>query len=163
MHMLGVVTWQRGKGFGGKLLDSLVKTLKTKGAKKLFWTYDPFDFTNSHLYLNKTGALGTKVLLNYYGRINSAHHGALPSHRLFCELDLINPRPDFKQETTLEMPQNAAQLRQMGHKEATVILDKWFAELSGLINEGWVACGFKSSPDKKTGAVVLKKRKLSND
>ena len=145
MHMLGVVPQQRGKGLGGKLLSDLIKMLKAKGAKKLFWTYDPFDFTNTHLYLNKTGAFGTKILLNYYGRLHSKHHGALPTHRLFCELDLKNPRPDFKQETKLEMPRSAAELRQMDFKEAVAILDKFFNRAKELADEGWAAAGIENA------------------
>jgi len=158
-HMLGAVPKHRGALYAIKLLASVRDHSKKAGAKKFVWTYDPFDFTNSRIYLNLAKAIGTGAVLNYYGVINSQHHGALPSHRLLCELDLTQEYSFHCDEKRLPMPATAEELRKPAAKNSEEILNKWFVDLGGLIKEGYVACGFEASPDKKTGAIILKKRK----
>jgi len=158
-HMLGTVPKYRGAGYAVKPVEKIMERLKNSGVKKLVWTFDPFDFTNSRIYLNFVKGIGTGAALNYYGIINSGHHGTLPSHRLLCELDLMKPYTFHAEEKLMKMPATAEQLRKPGAVNPVAVLDNWFVELGDLIREGWVACGFKASADKKTGALVLKKRK----
>jgi len=157
LHMLGVLPKHRGKGLGFKLLDAVTKSLKKQGVKKLFWTFDPFDFANSHLYFNKTGALGTKVMFDYYGRLRSAHHGKLPTHRLFAELDLTAPPKKFKKQTESLLPMNEADIRKPGVKNAAKILDKFFKEADALISKGYFAAGINFDKQSEGAKLIFKK------
>jgi predicted GNAT superfamily acetyltransferase len=156
LHMLGTIPEYRHLGIGSNLLSKLISIYKNNNAKKIFWTYDPFDFENSKLYLNKIGAIGTTALLNYYGRLHSEHHGQLPTHRLLCEVDFISFSFETKEKNLL-IPINEKKLRTIELQKAVVILDDWFNKLSSLISNGWVITNFDLSQDQETGNFTLKK------
>jgi predicted GNAT superfamily acetyltransferase len=156
LHMLGTIPEYRHLGIGSNLLSKLISIYKNNNANKLFWTYDPFDFTNSKLYLNKIGAKGTATLLNYYGRLHSEHHGQLPTHRLLCEID-FNSFSFDTDEKKLLIPMNEKKLRTIESQKAVVILNDWFNELSSLISNGWIITNFELSQNQEMGNFTLKK------
>jgi predicted GNAT superfamily acetyltransferase len=157
LHMLGTLPEYQHLGIGENLLRFLISQLKGSNIRRLQWTYDPFDFVNSHLYLNKINAKGSKVLFNYYGMLHSEHHGKLPTHRLLCELDLIDNDNFYSEEKLLPIPMTEMAIRQLDLRESTSILDEWFKQLSDMILNGWTVTGFLLSEDKSTGDLILKK------
>ena len=157
LHMLGTLPEYQHLGIGGDLLRLLMSKLKDKNAKSLQWTYDPFDFVNSHLYLNKIKAEGIKVLFNYYGMLHSERHGILPTHRLLCELNFIDNNNFYSEEKLLPIPMNERAIRQLDLREAIPILDEWFKQLSNMTSNNWIITGFLLSEDKLTGSFILKK------
>jgi len=84
LHMMCTLPNYRNRGIGKELLARLDISLRDRGGKNLFWTYDPLVKANSQLYLNHFNAIGYEVQLDYYGRIHSTEHGSLPTHRLLC-------------------------------------------------------------------------------
>ena len=58
-HMLGVLEEHRQTGLGQMLQHAVVKALQEKGITRMYWTYEPLESRNTHIYLNKAGAVVT--------------------------------------------------------------------------------------------------------
>ena len=164
-HLMGVRPEFRSLGVGGRLFDNFINILPEKGGRKLYWTFDPFDLRNSHLYLNKIGGVVTKAVLDYYGPCKNNHGGELPTHRFICELNFKEEdKIKFEEsEELLDIPVGESALRDMETDEAAAVLNSWFAVASARIAAGWLPAGFAPSADRASGSLVLKKRRCSGD
>ena len=142
MHMLGTVPEYRGKGVGEKLMQHVRVRLMDRGQKFLTWTYDPLDFANAHLYHNKIGAVGHKVAFDYYGRLRSAHHGTIPTHRLFCRWSLNEKIEHGPEKKEIIIPASLEEMKAMDTEKANEISNRFFKQISDLIEKGYVVVGF---------------------
>jgi len=137
-HMLGVRPECRDSGLGGRLMQETTQLLKQQGVRYYCFTFDPLESRNTHLYLNRQGAVGIKFKPDAYG-VSGAMHGGLPMDRLLARVDLNAPSSlpplDFDEallqyqiatpgqmpeaETVLvEIPSDIAELRNQDHPAA---------------------------------------------
>lgn len=142
MHMLGTIPEYRGKGIGEKLMRQVKQRLIERKQEFLIWTYDPLDFANAHLYHNKIGAIGYKVAFDYYGRLHSKHHGALPTHRLFCLWSLSVKNKIDQKVKEMAIPASLEDMRKMSSEQATESSTRYFKNINDLIEKGYVVTGF---------------------
>ncbi|MDR3287287.1 MAG: GNAT family N-acetyltransferase [Prevotellaceae bacterium] len=161
LQMLAALPEYRHLGVDSNLLNHLISILKDKNAKKIYWTYNPFDFANSHLYLTQIKAIGTTVLFNYYGILNSVQHGQFPTHRLLCEIN-FKPINFWLKEKIFSIPMNEKKILTLESAEANKIVNDWFTELSKIISDDWVVTNFELSDDNETGKFTLNKKQFKN-
>lgn len=80
-HYLAVRPEYRGSGLGERLKRFQADWCLDNGYRSMRWTYDPLQFINAHLNLNKLGAFGVAYDANLYGALGGIN-GGLPSDRL---------------------------------------------------------------------------------
>lgn len=91
-HMLGVKPAYRDSGLGHQLMQDLHNRLKMMGIKFFYYTFDPLESRNSHLYLNRHGAVGVTFKPDAYA-VSGLMHGGLPMDRFLAVEDLASPPP----------------------------------------------------------------------
>ncbi len=89
-HMLGVLEEHRQTGLGQMLQHAVVKALQEKGITRMYWTYEPLESRNTHIYLNKAGAVVTAYKEACF-EVDCDMHRGLPLDRLMAYVDLDNP------------------------------------------------------------------------
>lgn len=158
LHMLCTIPNYRNLGLGKTLLQLVITHLKSKKDSTLHWTFDPFDFVNSHLYLNKIKAIAYKAKLNYYGEIDSLVHGSLPSHRLFCKVDCrenqVKRYSNFKE---VQLPYNINSLKLLKHEEAIAIMNSIFKKIQKYLKDGFLITDFKGESNGNKATLILNK------
>jgi len=86
--MLAVSKNHQHKGIGYKLNLELRKIMLANGVEKVFWTFDPLESVNAHLYLRKLGGIITRYYIDYYGSIHSTIHKGLSTDRVKVEWNI---------------------------------------------------------------------------
>ena len=76
--------------------------------EKIFWTFDPLESANAHLYLRKLGGIITRYLIDYYGDVNSGMHKGLSTDRAIVEWN-INDRHVKDKITNYSLDNNSDQ------------------------------------------------------
>lgn len=85
-HSLGVLPEHRDSGVGALLQQEVQARLRTKGVRWFFYTFDPLESRNAHLYLNRQGAVGVAFKPDAYG-VSGTMHGGLPMDRFLARVD----------------------------------------------------------------------------
>jgi predicted GNAT superfamily acetyltransferase len=86
--MLAVSKSYQHKGIGYKLNLKLREIMLANDVEKIFWTFDPLESVNAHLYLRKLGGIITRYFIDYYGDVNSRLHKGLSTDRAFVEWNI---------------------------------------------------------------------------
>ena len=89
-HMLGVLEEHRHTGLGQMLQHASMKAIVENGVTRMFWTYEPLESRNTHIYLNKAGAVVTAYKKDCF-EVDCAMHRGMPLDRLMAFVDLANP------------------------------------------------------------------------
>jgi predicted GNAT superfamily acetyltransferase len=89
-HMLGVVDDHRDSGLGQRLNREAFEIIQKKGIRRVFWTFEPLESRNTHVYLNKVGAVGIAYKTSCF-EVDCDMHRGLPLDRIMAFLDLDNP------------------------------------------------------------------------
>ena len=90
--MLAVRPRFRGTRVGQNLKWGQRDHARSKGVKRITWTFDPMQAGNAHLNLELLGATVAEYLSNFYGVTTSTLHHGLPTDRLLASWDLESPR-----------------------------------------------------------------------
>lgn len=158
LHMLCTVPKYRNIGLGKTLLRCIINHLKKVKNPILRWTFDPFDFINSHLYLNVFKAVGYKAEMNYYGELDSKTHGNLPSHRLFCKLNCSDLKQrKFKLKREINLKFNHQKLKKMSNNKATSILNLTFLKIQQNLDRGFLVSGFIWNKKSNIATLIFNK------
>ncbi len=91
-HMLAVLPEFRRAGVGQLLKWEQRREALARGIKLIEWTFDPLEWKNAALNLNRLGAIARRYLPNIYGISSSPLHRGLPTDRLVAEWWLDSPR-----------------------------------------------------------------------
>jgi len=91
-HMLAVLPEYRGAGLGQKLKWEQRRDALSRGIKLIEWTFDPLEWQNATLNLNRLGAIARRYIRNLYGISSSPLHRGLPTDRLVAEWWLDSAR-----------------------------------------------------------------------
>lgn len=91
-HMLAVLPEYRRTGVGQRLKWEQRREALARGIKLIEWTFDPLEWMNATLNLNRLGAIARRYVPNLYGISSSPLHRGLPTDRLVAEWWLESPR-----------------------------------------------------------------------
>ena len=91
-HMLAVLPEYRRTGMGKKLKWEQRRDALARGIKLIEWTFDPLEWQNAALNLNRLGAIARRYIRNLYGISSSPLHRGLPTDRLIAEWWLDSAR-----------------------------------------------------------------------
>jgi predicted GNAT superfamily acetyltransferase len=91
-HMLAVLPEYRRTGVGQRLKWEQRREALARGIELIEWTFDPLEWMNASLNLNRLGAIARRCLPNIYGISSSPLHRGLPTDRLVAEWWLRSPR-----------------------------------------------------------------------
>lgn len=91
-HMLAVLPEHRKSGIGRRLKLEQRRDALDRGIKLIEWTFDPLEWKNALLNLNRLGAIARRYVPNQYGFSSSPLHRGLPTDRLIVEWWLDSPR-----------------------------------------------------------------------
>lgn len=97
-HMLGVLDEFRDSGLGQILSRDVFEIIQNHGIKRIFWTYEPLESRNTHIYLNKNGAVAVAYKKDYFA-VDCDMHRGLPLDRIIAFLDFENPAIPERLET----------------------------------------------------------------
>jgi len=89
-HMLGVVEEYRDSGLGSLLLQTVMEQIQKRDISRMFWTYEPLESRNTHVYLNKNGAVVTAYKESCF-EVDCDKHRGMPLDRVLACLDIENP------------------------------------------------------------------------
>jgi predicted GNAT superfamily acetyltransferase len=84
-HMLAVLPQQRNAGIGRRLKLAQRDDAIARGFDLMEWTFDPLEIRNSHLNINRLGAIVRRYQPDFYGPSSSPLQGGLPTDRLYAE------------------------------------------------------------------------------
>ncbi|HKO16113.1 MAG TPA: hypothetical protein VJU87_07735 [Gemmatimonadaceae bacterium] len=79
--MLAVVADARNLGLGRQLKEYQRRTVRDRGARVIYWTYDPLVARNAHLNFNVFGVRVTEYVPEMYGDTASALHSGIGTDR----------------------------------------------------------------------------------
>jgi predicted GNAT superfamily acetyltransferase len=91
-HMLAVTEAYRNSGIGRALKLAQRDDALARGIELIEWTFDPLEIKNSHLNIERLGAISRRYAADIYGSTSSEMQGGLPSDRLFAEWWLRSKR-----------------------------------------------------------------------
>jgi predicted GNAT superfamily acetyltransferase len=91
-HMLAVLPEHRRAGLGKRLKWEQRREALARGIKLIEWTFDPLEWQNAALNLNRLGAIARRYIHNLYGISSSPLHRGLPTDRLVAEWWLDSAR-----------------------------------------------------------------------
>lgn len=91
-NMLAVREHYRNSGVGRRLKLFQRDDALARGFELMEWTFDPLEIKNSHLNLEKLGAIARRYEVNQYGINTSRLQGGLPTDRLVAEWWLKSER-----------------------------------------------------------------------
>jgi predicted GNAT superfamily acetyltransferase len=91
-HMLAVSEAYRNSGIGRALKLAQRDDALARGIELIEWTFDPLEIKNSHLNIERLGAISRRYAPDIYGASSSELQGGLPSDRLFAEWWLRSKR-----------------------------------------------------------------------
>lgn len=91
-HMLAVLPEHRRSGVGQRLKWEQRREALARGIELIEWTFDPLEWKNAILNLNRLGAIARRYVPNIYGISSSPLHRGLPTDRLVAEWWLRSPR-----------------------------------------------------------------------
>ncbi len=91
-HMLAVTEAYRNSGIGRALKLAQRDDALARGIELIEWTFDPLEIKNSHLNIERLGAISRRYAADIYGATTSGLQGGLPSDRLFAEWWLRSKR-----------------------------------------------------------------------
>jgi predicted GNAT superfamily acetyltransferase len=113
-HMLAVRADYRNHGLGRKIKLFQRDEAIARGIDLIEWTFDPLEIKNSHLNIERLGAIVRRYNINQYGITSSPLQGGLPTDRLIAEwwvksgrvetLLQTGSRPSFEIQTSIEVP-----------------------------------------------------------
>lgn len=84
-HMLAVLPQYRNAGIGRRLKLAQRDDAIARGFNLMEWTFDPLEIRNSHLNINRLGAIVRRYQPDFYGTSSSPLQGGLPTDRLYAE------------------------------------------------------------------------------
>jgi predicted GNAT superfamily acetyltransferase len=84
-HMLAVLPQYRNAGIGRRLKLAQRDDAIARGFNLMEWTFDPLEIRNSHLNINRLGAIVRRYQPDFYGPSSSPLQGGLPTDRLYAE------------------------------------------------------------------------------
>jgi predicted GNAT superfamily acetyltransferase len=84
-HMLAVLPEYRNAGIGRRLKLAQRDDAIARGFDLMEWTFDPLEIRNSHLNINRLGAIVRRYQPDFYGPSSSPLQGGLPTDRLYAE------------------------------------------------------------------------------
>jgi predicted GNAT superfamily acetyltransferase len=84
-HMLAVLPQYRNAGIGRRLKLAQRDDAIARGFDLMEWTFDPLEIRNSHLNINRLGAIVRRYQPDFYGPSSSPLQGGLPTDRLYAE------------------------------------------------------------------------------
>jgi predicted GNAT superfamily acetyltransferase len=84
-HMLAVLPQYRNAGIGRRLKLAQRDDAVARGFDLMEWTFDPLEIRNSHLNINRLGAIVRRYQPDFYGPSSSPLQGGLPTDRLYAE------------------------------------------------------------------------------
>ena len=90
-HITGVLGQGRGRALGYAIKLHQRAWALERGLDTITWTYDPLIRRNAWFNLAKLGALPTRYLVDFYGRIGDALNGSDESDRLYVSWRLGTP------------------------------------------------------------------------
>ena len=90
-HMLAVLPQYRNAGIGRRLKLAQRDDAIARGIDLMEWTFDPLEIRNSHLNINRLGAIVRRYQPDFYGPSSSPLQGGLPTDRLYAEWWLRSP------------------------------------------------------------------------
>jgi predicted GNAT superfamily acetyltransferase len=91
-HMLAVLPEYRNAGIGRRLKLAQRDDAIARGFDLMEWTFDPLEIRNSHLNINRLGAIVRRYQPDFYGPSSSPLQGGLPTDRLYAEWWLRSDR-----------------------------------------------------------------------
>ncbi|WP_433973400.1 GNAT family N-acetyltransferase [Tunturiibacter lichenicola] len=91
-HMLAVLPQYRNAGIGRCLKLAQRDDAIARGFDLMEWTFDPLEIRNSHLNINRLGAIVRRYQPDFYGPSSSPLQGGLPTDRLYAEWWLRSAR-----------------------------------------------------------------------
>jgi predicted GNAT superfamily acetyltransferase len=91
-HMLAVLPEYRNAGIGRRLKLAQRDDAIARGFDLMEWTFDPLEIRNSHLNINRLGAIVRRYQPDFYGPSSSPLQGGLPTDRLYAEWWLRSSR-----------------------------------------------------------------------
>src|SRR5580698_7546039 len=91
-HMLAVLPQYRNAGIGRRLKLAQRDDAIARGFDLMEWTFDPLEIRNSHLNINRLGAIVRRYQPDFYGPSSSPLQGGLPTDRLYAEWWLRSSR-----------------------------------------------------------------------
>ncbi|NYF89202.1 GNAT family N-acetyltransferase [Tunturiibacter empetritectus] len=84
-YMLAVLQQYQNLGIGRRLKLAQRDDAITRGFDLMEWTFDPLEIRNSHLNINRLGAIVRRYQADFYGPSSSPLQGGLPTDRLYAE------------------------------------------------------------------------------
>jgi len=118
-HMLAVRPEYRNARIGQRIKLFQRQDALARGFELIEWTFDPLEIKNSHLNINRLGAIARRYVINQYGMSSSPLQGGLPTDRLVAEWWLRSRRveellkdarePGFAAGTTIHVPAEIGQ------------------------------------------------------
>jgi predicted GNAT superfamily acetyltransferase len=91
-HMLAVLPELRNVGLGRQIKLFQREDALAQGYDLIEWTFDPLEIKNSHLNIERLGAIARRYNVNQYGNFSSPLQGGLPTDRLVAEWWLKSKR-----------------------------------------------------------------------
>ena len=101
-HLFGLRAPYRDAGLGYKFHQGMITHLKSKGFKRVSWTFDPLEGRNAHSYLNKLGGTVSHYIVNHYAEYCERFKG-MPQDRFLFRLDLDQKPPAALSDKHLKM------------------------------------------------------------
>jgi len=113
-NMLAVRVQYRNAGLGRRIKFFQREDALAQGFDLIEWTFDPLEIKNSHLNIERLGAIARRYSINQYGITSSPLQGGLPTDRLIAEWWVKSKRvnallqtgsnPAMKAEHTISVP-----------------------------------------------------------
>jgi predicted GNAT superfamily acetyltransferase len=84
-QLTGVVPGHQGQGLGERLKQAQRDAARAGGLPVIAWAFDPLQAGNAHFNLERLGAVGTRYVVDMYGRRTDALNASTPTDRLIAE------------------------------------------------------------------------------
>lgn len=141
-HYLAVRPELRGSGLGERIKRVQAEWCLQHGYRSMRWTYDPLQFVNAHLNLNKLGALGVSYHVNHYGALGGIN-GGLPSDRLTVQwwFGADPVQFDRSRAISVETPHVTPDHVASATAEALAARYALRDEMAARVGHGWVVTG----------------------
>ncbi len=80
-HLAAIAPEMQGRGYGRQLKLAQADWARSRGYRRIVWTFDPLQASNARLNIGRLGAVCCRYLVDYYGEFDDELNRGMPSDR----------------------------------------------------------------------------------
>lgn len=80
-HLAAIAPEVQGRGYGRQLKLAQADWARSRGYRRIVWTFDPLQASNARLNIFRLGAVCSRYLVDYYGELDDELNRGVPTDR----------------------------------------------------------------------------------